>query len=113
MLVNDVTTKYQRFIIVHISKSVPIDKTSHKKPKRSCNISDLENVKKEDVTFSLLRSMAEFQGQMLHAHALAHEVRKIYLVGSFIDIPLVRRFVTEEIQGRNLLRPKVFQTLLL
>ena len=43
----------------------------------------------------------------MHVHALAHKVRKVFLVGSFIDIALVRKFLTEEIQGRNLMLPKV------
>ena len=68
---------------------------------------DTENVKKEDVTFSFLRSLGEVQGHLAYVHALAHQVRKVFFVGSFINIPLVRRFFTEEIQGRNLLRPKV------
>ena len=68
---------------------------------------DTEKVKKDDVTFSFLRSLGEVQGHLTHVHALAHQVRKVFFVGSFINIPLVRSFFTEEIEGRNLLRPKV------
>ena len=64
-------------------------------------------MKKDDVTFSFLRSLGEVQGHLAHVHALAHQARKVFFVGSFINVPLVRSFFTEEIEGRNLLRPKV------
>ena len=70
-------------------------------------ILDPQKVKKEDLIYSFLRSITEVQAHLVHVHALAHQVRKIFFMGSFINIPLVRRFFTENIQGRNLLRPKV------
>ena len=56
--------------------------------------------------YSFLRSVVEVQGHLAHVHALAHQVRKIYFMGSFINIPLVRKFLTEHRQGRNLIRPQ-------
>ena len=56
---------------------------------------------------SFLRSMAEVQGHLAHVHALALRVKKIYFIGSFINMELMRRFLFEEINGRNLLRPEV------
>ena len=56
--------------------------------------------------YSFLRSITEVQAHLAHVHALAHQVRKIFFMGSFINIPLVRRFFTENIHGRNRLRPK-------
>ena len=69
-------------------------------------ILDPEKGKKEDLIYSFLRSITEVQAHLAHVHALAHQVRKIFFMGSFINIPLVRRFFTENIHGRNLLRPK-------
>ena len=51
--------------------------------------------------------MAEVQGHLAHVHALALRVKKIYFIGSFINMELMRRFLFEEINGRNLLRPEV------
>ena len=70
-------------------------------------ILDQDKVKKEDLTFSFLRSLAEIQGHLAHVHALAHGVRKIYFIGSVINMALMRRYLYEEIHGKNLLRPEV------
>ena len=64
-------------------------------------------MKKEDLTLSFLRSLAEIQGHMAHVHALAHRVKKIYFIGSFINVELMRRYLFEEINGKNLIRPEV------
>ena len=64
-------------------------------------------MKKEDLTLSFLRSLAEVQGHLAQVHALAHGVRKIYFIGNVINIELMRRYLYEEIHGKNLLRPQV------
>ena len=64
-------------------------------------------MKKEDLTFSFLRSMAEVQGHLTHVHALAHQVRKVYFVGGFINIELMRRYLCEEVTSRNMMRPEI------
>ena len=64
-------------------------------------------MKKEDLTLSFLRSLAEVQGHLAHVHALAHQVRKVYFIGGFINMDLMRRFLYQEINGRNFARPEV------
>ena len=64
-------------------------------------------MKKEDLTFSLLRSLAEIHGQFAHVNAIAYQVKQVYFTGSFINMELMRRFLCEEINGRNTLRPEV------
>ena len=66
---------------------------------------------KEDVTLSFLRSLAEVQGHLAHVHALSHQVRKIYFIGGFINMELMRRYLYEEICSRNLMRPEVITNL--
>ena len=70
-------------------------------------LEDLDKVKKEDLTLSFLRSFAEVQGHLAHVHALAHQVRKFYFIGGFINMDLMRRFLYQEINGRNFARPEV------
>ena len=68
-------------------------------------------MKKEDLTLSFLRSLAEVQGHLAHVQALAHQVRKIYFIGGFIHMELMRRYLYEEICSRNLMRPQVITNL--
>ena len=70
-------------------------------------LEDPDKVKKEDLTLSFLRSLAEVQGHLAHVHALAHQVRKVYFIGGFINMDLMRRFLYQEINGRNFARPEV------
>ena len=56
---------------------------------------------------SFLRSVAEVQGHLAHVYALALRVKRVYFIGSFISMELMRRYLSEEINGRNLLRPEV------
>ena len=67
-------------------------------------------MKKEDITYSFLRSLAEVQGHLANVHALAHQVRKVYFIGGFINMELMRRFLFEEMSSRNLTRPEVSPT---
>ena len=59
------------------------------------------------MTLSFLKSLDEVQGQLTHVHALAHGVRKVYFIGSVINMALMRRYLYEEINGKNLMRPEV------
>ena len=70
-----------------------------------------DKMKKEDLTLSFLRSLAEVQGHLAHVLALAHQVRKIYFIGGFIHMELMRRYLYEEITSRNLMRPEVITNL--
>ena len=71
------------------------------------SLKDHDKIKKEDLTLSFLRSVAEVQGHLAHVHALALRVKRVYFIGSFISMELMRRYLSEEINGRNLLRPQV------
>ena len=70
-------------------------------------LKDPNKVKKEDLTLSFLRSLAEVQGHLAHVHALAHQVRTVFFVGGFINMELMRRYLSQEINARNLTRPEV------
>ena len=74
-------------------------------------LKDPDKVKKEDLTLSFLRSLAEVQGHLAHVHALAHQVRKVYFIGGFINMELMRRYLYQEINGRNFARPEVKKNL--
>ena len=74
-------------------------------------LKDPDKVKKEDLTLSFLRSLAEVQGHLAHVHALAHQVRKIYFIGGVINMELMRRYLYQEINGRNFSRPEVNENL--
>ena len=65
------------------------------------------NVKKEDIVRSMFRTAIEGLAQMAYLNALAFGVRRIYFLGSFINIHLARELITTELEGRILLRPKV------
>ena len=65
------------------------------------------NVKNEDIVRSMFRTAIEGLAQMAYLNALAFGVRRIYFLGSFINIPLARELITTELEGRILLRPKV------
>ena len=68
---------------------------------------DPNKVKKEDLTLSFLGSLAEVQGHLTHIHALAQGVRRVYFMGGVTNMEMMRRYLFEEINGRNLLRPEV------
>ena len=72
-----------------------------------------ENVKKADIVRSMFRTGIEGMAQMAFLSALAFGVRKIYFLGSFINVPLARELITTELEGRILLRPKVWSRLCL
>ena len=55
----------------------------------------------------MFRTAIEGLAQMAYLNALAFGVRRIYFLGSFINIPLARELITTELEGRILLRPKV------
>ena len=54
---------------------------------------------------------AEVQGHLAYVHALAHQVRKIYFIGGFINMELMRRYLYQEINERNFARPEVNRNL--
>ena len=56
---------------------------------------------------SFMRSLPEVQGHLTHVHALAQGVRRVYFMGGVTNMDLMRRYLFEEIKGRNLLRPEV------
>ena len=65
-----------------------------------------DEVKKADLARSLFRLGCQNLGQMAIIHALAFGVRRVYFTGSFVSIPLARKFITAEIEGRNNMKPK-------
>ncbi len=73
----------------------------------SCHVMLSDAATAEDVTKSLLITIAETLATFAYETAQAVKVRRIYFLGSFINIETVRDVMVGEIEGRNWIRPEV------